>query len=94
MRQANMSSQNRRASHNRVKSRPVTITLENELSDMIDDLIERRIFNNRSHAVNAAVDYLRWTLQNRPQLFYAERKPPPTPQEPQTQPETNPYYPD
>ena len=89
-----MSSQNRRATHNRVKSKPVTITLENELSDMIDDLIQRRIFNNRSHAINAAVDYLRWTLQNHPHLFYAERSPPPTEQEPQPQPDTSQYYPD
>ena len=52
---------------------PVSFTMEKELYDMVDDLIDRKVFKDRTHALNAAVDYLKWTLQNNPMLFYGPR---------------------
>ena len=47
--------------------------MEKDLYDMVDDLIDRKVFKDRSHALNAAVDFLRWTLANDPMKFYAPR---------------------
>tara|TARA_B100001996_G_C18393884_1_gene490276 strand:+ start:524 stop:676 length:153 start_codon:yes stop_codon:yes gene_type:complete len=47
--------------------------MEKELYDMVDDLIDRKVFKDRTHALNAAVDFLKWTLQNNPMLFYGPR---------------------
>ena len=52
---------------------PVSFTMEKELYDMVDDLIDRKVFKDRTHALNAAVDFLKWTLQNNPMLFYGPR---------------------
>ena len=52
---------------------PVSFTMEKELYDMVDELIDRKVFKDRTHALNAAVDYLKWTLQNNPMLFYGPR---------------------
>ncbi len=52
---------------------PVSFTMEKELYDMVDDLIDRKVFKDRSHALNAAVDFLKWILQNDPMKFYGSR---------------------
>ena len=52
---------------------PVSFTMEKELYDMVDELIDRKTFKDRSHAINAAVDFLRWTLKNDPMKFYGPR---------------------
>ena len=52
---------------------PVSFTMEKELYDMVDELIDRKTFKDRSHAINAAVDFLRWTLKHDPMKFYGPR---------------------
>jgi len=52
---------------------PVSFTMEKELYDLVDELIDRKTFKDRSHAINAAVDFLRWTLKNDPMKFYGPR---------------------
>ncbi len=47
--------------------------MEKDLYDMVDELIDRKTFKDRSHAINAAVDFLRWTLKNDPMKFYGPR---------------------
>ena len=54
---------------------PVSITLTKEMYEFIDDLIDRKVFKDRSHAINATLDYHRWTLQNDPMRFYGPRNP-------------------
>ena len=48
---------------------PVSVTLDRPIYDLIDEMISRRIFKDRSHAVNAALDFLAWTLKNNPSAF-------------------------
>lgn len=71
---------------------PVSVTLDRPIYDLIDEMITRRIFKDRSHAVNAALDFLAWTLKNNPNLFYGERIAPQTPPTHQQQPGTNQRY--
>ena len=52
---------------------PVSFTMEKDLYDMVDDMIDRKLFKDRSHAINAALDFLRWTIANEPMRFYAPR---------------------
>jgi hypothetical protein len=54
---------------------PVSFTMNKELYDMVDEMIDQKIFKDRSHAINAAVDFLRWTIKNEPMKFYAPRNP-------------------
>ncbi len=49
--------------------------MNKELYDMVDDMIDQKIFKDRSHAINAAVDFLRWTIKHEPMKFYAPRNP-------------------
>ena len=49
---------------------PVTVTLERELYDAIDDLVARRIFRDRSHAVNSGVARLLALLRENPAAFF------------------------
>ena len=72
---------------------PVSVALDRPIYDLIDDMISRRIFKDRSHAVNAALDFLAWTLKNNPSQFYGERSVQQTQQVRQQQPGTNPRYP-
>jgi hypothetical protein len=72
---------------------PVSVTLDRPIYDLIDDLIGRRVFKDRSHAVNAALDFLAWTLKNNPSLFYGERSVQPSPPTHQQPPGTNPRSP-
>ena len=65
----------RRFEQDRAKRVPVSVTLDKELYDFIEGLIDRRQFKDRTHAVNAALDYLRWTLQNNPLAYFGPRKP-------------------
>lgn len=71
---------------------PVSVTLDRPIYDLIDDMISRRIFKDRSHAVNAALDFLAWTLKNNPSQFYGERSVQQSPQVHQQQPGTNQRY--
>jgi hypothetical protein len=66
----------RQQAQRRVKSIPATVTIDRELMDFIDVLLERRAFKSRSHVVNAAVDYLKWTLENEPNRFFGRRAAP------------------
>ena len=63
----------RRQAQNRVKSSPVTVTIEKQLLDWLEYHLEVRTFANRSHAVNQAIGFLKWTLETNPQAFYGER---------------------
>jgi uncharacterized protein YybS (DUF2232 family) len=72
---------------------PVSVTLDRQIYDLIDDMIARRVFKDRSHAVNAALDFLAWTLKNNPSQFYGDRSVQQSPPTRQQQPGTNPRYP-
>lgn len=72
---------------------PVSVTLEKELHDMIEDMVDRKIFKDRTHAINASLDYLRWTLKNDPMKFYGPRSQSQNQQPPQQQKNDNQYYP-
>ena len=72
---------------------PVSVTLDRQIYDLIDDMIARRVFKDRSHAVNAALDYLAWTLKNNPSQFYGDRSAQQSPPTRQQQPGINPRYP-
>ena len=63
----------RRQAQNRVKSTPVTVTIDKQLLDWLEYHLEIRTFANRSHAVNQAIGFLKWTLETNPQAFYGER---------------------
>lgn len=83
----------RRQAQNRVKSSPVTVTIDKDLLDWIEYHLEARTFANRSHAVNQAIGFLKWTLETNPQAFYGERpvrQPRPTHQ---LQPDKGPNFP-
>lgn len=80
---------NRKQAQNRVKSLPVTVTIDRELLDWVEMLIERRMFANRSHAVNQAINFLKWTLEHNPKAFYGERIGPLNQPVHQQQPDTN-----
>jgi len=93
----------RRQGQNRVKSVPVSATLNRELHDFIEELIDRRMVANRSHALNLGLECLQWMLANNPAWFLGDRTDPrakpasrtaqqPQPQHP-PQPDTDPYYP-
>lgn len=77
----------RQQTQRRVKSVPVTVTIDRELMDFIDVLLQRRAFKSRSHVVNAALDYLKWTLENDPSRFFGQRGVPANKQ--QTPPQLN-----
>ena len=55
------------------KKIPVSFTMDKELHDFVDDLIQRRVFKDRTHAVNSALDFLKWTLKHEPMKFYGPR---------------------
>jgi len=63
----------RQQAQRRVKSVPVTVTIDREIMEFLDLVLERRVFRSRSHAVNAALDYLKWTLENEPTRFFGPR---------------------
>ena len=63
----------RQAEHDYSRRIPVSFTVEKELYDMVEDLIDRKVFKDRTHALNAAVDFLKWTLKNNPMMFYGPR---------------------
>jgi len=77
----------RQQAQRRVKSVPATVTIDRELMDFIDVLLQRRAFKSRSHVVNAALDYLKWTLENEPNRFFGGQVVPaktlPVPPQPQ-----------
>jgi hypothetical protein len=75
----------RRPTEERVRRVPISITIDRELYEFIESMIDRKMFKDRSHLVNAALDYLKWTLEHRPMDFYGPRtvkQTPPTPQPP------------
>ena len=55
------------------KKIPISFTMDKELHEFVDGLIERRVFKDRTHAINSALDFLRWTLKNEPMKFYGPR---------------------
>lgn len=63
----------RQQAQRRVKSVPVTVTIDRELMDFLEMVQANRVFRSRSHAVNAALDYLKWTLENEPTRFFGQR---------------------
>ena len=72
----------RKPSEDRVRRVPVSITLDRELYEFLENMIDRKMFKDRSHVINAAIDYLRWTIENKPMDYFGPRKPsnsPPTP---------------
>jgi len=83
----------RKQAQNRVKSHPVTVTLDKELLEWLEFQIQNRVFANRSHAVNQAIGFLQWTLKTNPKMFYGERiAQPPQPSRP-PQPDKGPNFP-
>ena len=50
--------------------------MEKDLYDMVDELIDRKTFKDRSHAINAAVDFLPSTLKTAPIKFNGPRNKP------------------
>ena len=83
----------RKQVQNRVKSHPVTVTLDKELLEWLEFQIQNRVFANRSHAVNQAIGFLQWTLKTNPKMFYGERiAQPPQPSRP-PQPDKGPNFP-
>ena len=65
---------------------PVSVTLDKELYNFIEDMIDRKTYKDRSHAVNAALDYLRWTFLNNPMALFGPRTPPTSQQSPDKEP--------
>jgi len=49
--------------------------MDKEFHDFVDELIQRRIFKDRTHAINSALGFLKWTLKNEPLKFYGPRTP-------------------
>ena len=72
---------------------PVTVTLERELYDAIDDLVARRVFRDRSHAVNSGVARLLALLRENPAAFFGIPPSPPPQQPPQRGQGRDPRYP-
>ena len=64
----------RQNERNLTKRVPVTITMDRELYEWIDEMVERGIFKDRTHGVNAALDYLKWTIMNKPMEYFGPRK--------------------
>jgi hypothetical protein len=83
----------RRPQEERLRKVPVSVTMDRELYDFIETLIANRSFKDRTHVVNAAVDYLRWTLQNNPMAFFGRRGIQQSPQQPQQGQGRDPHYP-
>jgi hypothetical protein len=61
---------------------PISVTLDKELYDFLENMIDRRMFKDRSHVVNAALDYLKWTIENKPMDYFGPRKPSSSPPSP------------
>ena len=64
----------RKPSEDRVRRVPISITLDRELYEFLENMIDRRMFKDRSHVVNDALDYLKWTIENRPMEYFGPRK--------------------
>lgn len=89
-------STNRRQAQNRVKSLPVTVTIDRDLLDWLEQQVDSRMFANRSHAVNRAVGFLQWALKHHPEIFYGSSQPVSSPRPQPThqpQPGTDPRFP-
>ena len=83
----------RKPSEDRVRRVPVSVTLDRELYEFLENMIDRRMFKDRSHVINAALDYLKWTIENKPMDYFGPRKSnsiQPTPPQPQNR---DPRYP-
>ena len=83
----------RRVAEQRAKAIPVSVTLEKELYDFVETRIDTRQANNRSHAVNQALGFLKWILETNPSLYYGEHTAPSPQQGNQPQHGTNQNYP-
>ena len=83
----------RRPQEERLKKVPISVTIDRELYDFIEALIDHRTFKDRSHAINRAVHYLKWTIENEPMKLFgppqsriAPQKRPPVQQRPHRDP--------
>ena len=83
----------RKPSEDRVRRVPISITLDRELYEFLENMIDRRMFKDRSHVVNAALDYLRWTIENRPMEYFGPRKANNSPPSPPQGGNRDPRYP-
>ena len=62
---------------------PVTVTMEREFYDAIEDLVARRVFRDRSHAVNSGLAHLLRLLRENPAAFFGVPPQQQTQQQPQ-----------
>jgi hypothetical protein len=83
----------RRPTEERVRRVPISITLDRELYEFIEEKIDRKMFKDRSHLINAALDYLKWTLDHRPMEFFGPRTVKQTPKVSQPPKERDPRLP-
>jgi hypothetical protein len=88
----------RHQGQNRIKSVPVSATIARELYDWIEHRIDTRQSASRSHAINEAIGFFKWILENHPELYYGRTMPTArTVQQPQPphppQPDKDQYYP-
>ena len=70
-----MSGGGRRAAQNRVKSMPVTATIDRELLEWLDELVSKRAFRSRSQAINASLYFFKQSIEENPQRFFGRRTP-------------------
>lgn len=80
----------RRPQEERLRKVPISVTLDRGLYDFVEDLIDRRIAKDRSHAINMALDFLKWKLDTNPTEVFGQRpapqRQPPVPQRPRRDP--------
>jgi hypothetical protein len=83
----------RRPAEERVRRVPISITLDKELYDFLESMIDRKMFKDRTHVINAALDYLKWTIENKPMDYFGPRKLSNKPPSPQPAANKDPRYP-
>ncbi len=83
----------RKPSEERVRRVPISVTLDKELYEFLETLVDRRLFKDRSHAVNSALDYLKWTIETRPMEYFGPRKASKTPPSPPQTVQRDPNFP-
>ena len=65
----------RQVERNRSRKVPVSFTMDRELYDFVDELIGGIQWKDRSHVINAAVHFFRWTLKHEPARLSMPRSP-------------------
>ena len=69
----------RQVERNRSKKVPVSFTMDRELYDFVDELTTTIQWKDRSHVINAAVHFFRWTLKHDPARLSMPQSPPQSP---------------